>query len=141
MFAVSDVHYDHAGAKEWAARLSTTEYRNDAIIVAGDVGEMFMRSALIPTGRGDQGVVDVGLRLHLAEVFVTELRNVAAGKDEVDIGCDPDKENEANGGAPRTVFRRKKGEKRKAPREPVPRPVPPHATDALLKPWAQLLQL
>ena len=109
--------------------------------VAGDVGEMFMRSALIPTGRGDQGVVDVGLRLHLAEVFVTELRNVAAGKDEVDIGCDPDKENEANGGAPRTVFRRKKGEKRKAPREPVPRPVPPHATDALLKPWAQLLQL
>ena len=102
---------------------------------AGDVGEMFMRSALIPTGRGDQGVVDVGLRLHLAEVFVAELRNVAAGKDEVDVGCDPDKENEANGGAPRTVFRRKKGEKRKAPREPVPRPVPPHATDALLKPW------
>ena len=42
VFAVSDVHYDHAGAKEWAARLSTTEYRNDAIIVAGDVGDTFV---------------------------------------------------------------------------------------------------
>ena len=29
-------------AKEWAARLSTTEYRNDAIIVAGDVGDTFV---------------------------------------------------------------------------------------------------
>ena len=42
VFAVSDVHYDHAGAKEWAARLSTTEYRNDALIVAGDVGDTFV---------------------------------------------------------------------------------------------------
>jgi ribosomal RNA-processing protein 1 len=115
--------------------------RDWAEAITGDVGEMLMRSALIPTGKGDQGVVDVGLRLHLAEVFVTEMRNVASGKDDVEIGCDPDKENEANGGAPRTVFTRKKGEKRKARVTPTPRPVPPHATDALLKPWAQLLQL
>lgn len=99
--------------------------RDWAEAITGDVGEMLMRSALIPTGKGDQGVVDVGLRLHLAEVFVTEMRNVASGKDDVEIGCDPDKENEANGGAPRTVFTRKKGEKRKARGTPTPRPVPP----------------
>ena len=38
VFAVSDVHYDHPGAKEWAASLSRTAYKDDAIIVAGDVG-------------------------------------------------------------------------------------------------------
>ena len=41
VFAVSDVHYDHAGAKEWAAALSRTAYRDDALIVAGDVGDTF----------------------------------------------------------------------------------------------------
>ena len=42
VFAVSDVHYDHPGAKEWAANLSKTAYKNDAIIVAGDVGDTFV---------------------------------------------------------------------------------------------------
>ena len=42
VFAVSDVHYDHPGAKEWAQSLSRTAYQNDAIIVAGDVGDTFL---------------------------------------------------------------------------------------------------
>ena len=42
VFAVSDVHYDHPGAKEWAASLSKTAYKDDAIIVAGDVGDTFL---------------------------------------------------------------------------------------------------
>ena len=28
VFAISDVHYDHGGAKEWAASLSKTAYRD-----------------------------------------------------------------------------------------------------------------
>jgi len=36
------VHYDHPGAKEWATNLSKTAYKNDAIIVAGDVGDTFV---------------------------------------------------------------------------------------------------
>ena len=35
------MHYDHAGAREWAAGLSRTAYRDDAIIVAGDVGDTY----------------------------------------------------------------------------------------------------
>jgi tetratricopeptide (TPR) repeat protein len=41
VFAVSDVHYDHPGAKEWAANLSKSAYKDDAIIVAGDVGDTY----------------------------------------------------------------------------------------------------
>ena len=41
LFAISDVHYDHAGAKEWASGLSTTAYKDDAIILAGDCGDTF----------------------------------------------------------------------------------------------------
>uniref|UniRef100_A0A7S4BN38 Calcineurin-like phosphoesterase domain-containing protein n=1 Tax=Chrysotila carterae TaxID=13221 RepID=A0A7S4BN38_CHRCT len=41
VFAVSDVHYDHAGAREWASALSRTAYTKDTIIVAGDVGDTF----------------------------------------------------------------------------------------------------
>jgi len=42
VFAVSDVHYDHPGAKEWARNLSKTAYKDDAIIVAGDVGDTYL---------------------------------------------------------------------------------------------------
>ena len=41
IFAVSDVHYDHPGAREWAANLSTSAYQNDAIILAGDIGDTY----------------------------------------------------------------------------------------------------
>ena len=94
-----------------------------------------MKAALVAGGHGDQGVVDVGLRLHLAELFVTELRNVAAGKDEVDIGCDPERDNEANGGAPNRVFERngRRTVRRSSREEPVPiqaRAAPRHARAA-----------
>ena len=39
IFACSDVHYDHPGAREWVASLSLTAYRDDALVVAGDVGD------------------------------------------------------------------------------------------------------
>lgn len=42
IFAVSDVHFDHPGAKEWAASLSKTAYKDDAIILAGDVGDTYV---------------------------------------------------------------------------------------------------
>ena len=41
VFAVSDVHYDHPGAKEWGQNLSKTAYKNDAIILAGDIGDTY----------------------------------------------------------------------------------------------------
>jgi predicted phosphodiesterase len=41
LFAISDVHYDHPGAREWVGGLSTSEYRDDAIILAGDVGDTY----------------------------------------------------------------------------------------------------
>ena len=82
--------------------------RNWAEGAVRDVSEMISRTALGTGGSdGEKGTVDVGLKLHVAEIFVPELRRVAAGRDAVDVGCDPDKENEANGGAPRTVFKRR----------------------------------
>ena len=42
VFGVSDVHYDHPGAKEWAASLSRTAYANDTLVVAGDVADTFV---------------------------------------------------------------------------------------------------
>ena len=139
--------------REWEVKATT------------DVAQMMMRTALIPTGQGELGVVDVGLRLHVAELFVPELRKVAAGKDDVEIGCDPDKENEANGGAPRTVFKKRAGEagggkdassssmknnnknKRKkikggaaAKPQNKPKPVPSDVVEILLQPFAALLQ-
>ena len=42
VFAVSDVHFDHPGAKEWGQSLSKTAYKDDAIILAGDIGDTFM---------------------------------------------------------------------------------------------------
>ena len=41
VFAVSDVHYDHPGAKEWAASLSKTAYKDDTIILAGDIADTY----------------------------------------------------------------------------------------------------
>ncbi|EEH55713.1 uncharacterized protein MICPUCDRAFT_18763, partial [Micromonas pusilla CCMP1545] len=45
-----------------------------------DVSQMFTRAAMAPASApnapSERGVVDVGLRLHLAEVFVPELRKV-----------------------------------------------------------------
>jgi len=43
-----------------------------------DFCEMLMRTALV--SGGDRGVVDIGVRLHVAELFVPELRKVAAGR-------------------------------------------------------------
>lgn len=42
LFVVSDVHYDHPGAREWADALSRTAYQNDALVVAGDVGDTYV---------------------------------------------------------------------------------------------------
>ena len=135
-----------------------------------DVAEMLMRTALVPGGKSEQGVVDIGLRLHVAELFMPELRKVAAGKDDIEVGCDRDKENEANGGAPRTVFKKRAGEAGgasdaaggKSPggkhhkkgkvgagagagggakvRVNAPKPVPSAAVETLLQPFAALLQ-
>ena len=126
--------------------------------VVGDIAEMLMRTALVAGGRGEKGVVDIGLRLHVTECFVPELRKVAAGKDDIEVGCDPDKENEANGGAPRTVFKKRAGEggggretstakaggKRKKGaldhvKKPEPKPVPSEIIEMLLQPFAALL--
>ena len=41
VFAVSDVHYDHPGAREWASALSRSAYQDDVLIVAGDVGDTY----------------------------------------------------------------------------------------------------
>jgi len=41
IFAVSDVHYDHPGAHEWGRSLSGELYRDDAIILAGDIGDTY----------------------------------------------------------------------------------------------------
>ena len=137
-----------------------------------DVSQMFTRAAMAPASApnapSERGVVDVGLRLHLAEVFVPELRKVAAGQDYVEVGCDPEKENEGNGGAPITVFRggkkptEKKGvpgafgrEKRPdtkskdkktkdakkdlGPKKRDPKPVPPSSVALLLAPFSAVL--
>ena len=37
VFAVSDLHVDHLDNRQWVEGLSRTEYRNDALIVAGDL--------------------------------------------------------------------------------------------------------
>ena len=42
LLVVSDVHYDHPGAREWADSLSRTSYQDDALVVAGDVGDTFV---------------------------------------------------------------------------------------------------
>ena len=43
VFAVSDVHFDHPGAREWGQTLARSKaYHDDAIIVAGDVGDTYM---------------------------------------------------------------------------------------------------
>ena len=40
VWCISDVHYDHEGAVQWAAGLvSDAQYRNDVLIVAGDVAD------------------------------------------------------------------------------------------------------
>eukprot|EP00930_Biecheleria_cincta_P072010 TRINITY_DN59452_c0_g1_i1.p1 TRINITY_DN59452_c0_g1~~TRINITY_DN59452_c0_g1_i1.p1 ORF type:complete len:876 (+),score=154.69 TRINITY_DN59452_c0_g1_i1:26-2629(+) len=40
VFAISDVHIDHTeGHKAWAEGLSNKEYKNDVLIVAGDLGD------------------------------------------------------------------------------------------------------
>jgi hypothetical protein len=41
IFAVSDVHYDHPGAHEWGKQLSGVSYKEDAIILAGDIGDTY----------------------------------------------------------------------------------------------------
>ena len=121
--------------------------------VVQDIASVFEKAALVA---GTKGMVDVGLRLHISELFVGELRKVAAGKDKVTVGCDPDDPNEANGGAPRTVFRKTsstknghgdKTNKRKAasstnvePKTHKPSLVPSTATESFLNAFAAVLQ-
>ena len=38
VFAISDLHVDHAENARWVAQLSTWDYRQDALICAGDIG-------------------------------------------------------------------------------------------------------
>ena len=126
------------------------DWRSD---VVQDIAAVFEKAALVA---GTKGMVDVGLRLHISELFVGELRKVASGKDKVVVGCDPDDANEPNGGAPRTVFRSKaetSGEgrnKRKgslsvndSKRSSVahaPTLVPSEATEAFLNAFATVLR-
>ncbi|KAJ8602512.1 hypothetical protein CTAYLR_001279 [Chrysophaeum taylorii] len=46
VFAVSDVHFDHPGAREWASRLDGRAFRDDVLIVAGDLGDTLTAVAL-----------------------------------------------------------------------------------------------
>lgn len=39
IWACSDVHYDHAGAPEWAENLSDTAYQRDCLVLAGDIAD------------------------------------------------------------------------------------------------------
>lgn len=42
IFAISDVHIDHGpNVLKWAENISPTEFRNDILIVAGDLGDTF----------------------------------------------------------------------------------------------------
>jgi hypothetical protein len=71
--------------------------------IVADIASVFEKAALVA---GTRGMVDVGLRLHISELFLGELRGVAAGTDLSEVGCDPSEANEGNGGAPRTVFKK-----------------------------------
>ena len=117
--------------------------------VVQDIALVFEKAALVGNTKG---VVDVGLRLHVAELFFGELRKVAAGKDWVEVGCDPDDANEPNGGAPRTVFRKKnsngkenarKGEggvhTKNKQKKHKPTLVPTEATELFLNAFATVL--
>ena len=114
--------------------------------VVQDIAAVFEKAALVS---GTKGMVDVGLRLHISELFIGELRKVAAGKDKVEVGCDPDDANEPNGGAPRTVFRAstaKNGHGTKHKRKSsdskthTPTLVPSAATESFLCAFATVLQ-
>ena len=120
--------------------------RNWKLDVVEDIAAVFEKAALVA---GTKGMVDVGLRLHVSELFVAELRKVASGKDFVQVGCDPDDVNEPNGGAPRTVFRKiKKGKENKSGKngdgreKPHHKPtlVPSEATECFLNAFATVLQ-
>lgn len=42
IFAISDVHIDHgASVLQWAENISSTEFKNDILLVAGDLGDTF----------------------------------------------------------------------------------------------------
>jgi hypothetical protein len=51
-------------------------------------------------------VLHTSVRLHVAELFVPELRKVAAGRSGPADDFDEENKNVPNGGAPRTVFGR-----------------------------------
>jgi predicted phosphodiesterase len=40
IFALSDIHVDYAANAQWIANLSATDYRNDVLILAGDVTDV-----------------------------------------------------------------------------------------------------
>lgn len=39
IFALSDLHVDYSANKQWVANLSTSDYRDDVLIVAGDISD------------------------------------------------------------------------------------------------------
>jgi len=41
IFAISDVHIDHGVTVTWAEGISNTEFKNDILLVAGDLGDTF----------------------------------------------------------------------------------------------------
>lgn len=43
IFAVSDLHTDHQANREWIQHLSTRDYLNDVVIIAGDVSDRLSR--------------------------------------------------------------------------------------------------
>lgn len=43
VFALSDLHIDYTGNKQWVADLSAGDYRNDVLILAGDVSDSIQR--------------------------------------------------------------------------------------------------
>lgn len=43
VFAVSDIHIDYSANQEWISQLSRSDYREDVLILAGDVSDKFAK--------------------------------------------------------------------------------------------------
>jgi ribosomal RNA-processing protein 1 len=123
--------------------------------VVQDIASVFEKAALVA---GTKGMVDVGLRLHISELFVGELRKVAAGKDKVTSRVRPrrperSQRRRAPDGVSRKVFheertpRRQRNQQAKGasstgiePKTHKPSLVPSTATESFLNAFATVLQ-
>ena len=96
LFATSDLHTDYKENFEWLKDLSNTDYRNDALIVAGDISDRFhiiretllllrskFRYVLFTPGNHELWVRDVEFD------SIEKLRRVLSLCDEMDVSTTP----------------------------------------------------